>query len=266
METKINMVSFDVQQTTNNQMGGTYRHNERVDEVHKNPNIIQSQSHLNFHFKQCLDDNGNAISYAQAYKNMIDKGTIVERGLRDDATRLTNLIFDVNSDYFHQNGGHEFAKKYFTDAYNLACEMAGGERYIVSAVIHADEINLEATERIGTAYYKKNKDGTKEIDIPKTIKKGEPVWHYHMHVTTVPVVEKKIKFRKGHERAGEVKEVIAQVSHSKKWGGLAYIDTGDVDNKGKPIMERVTGYSKAWDKYADHMKDKGYEVERGVKN
>ena len=266
METKINMVSFDVQQTTNNQMGGTYRHNERVDEVHKNPNIIKEQSHLNFHFKQCLDDNGNAISYAQSYKNMIDKGTIVERGLRDDATRLTNLIFDVNSDYFHQNGGHEFAKQYFTDAYNLACEMAGGEQYILSAVVHADEINLEATERIGKAYYKKNKDGTKEIDIPKTIKKGEPVWHYHMHVTTVPVVEKEIKFRKGHERAGEVKEIIAQVSHSKKWGGLAYIDTGELDNKGKPIMERVTGYSKAWDKYADYMKSKGYEVERGVKN
>ena len=62
MSTKINMVSFDVQQTRPNQMGGVYRHNERVDEHHKNPNIIQSQSHNNFHFKQCVDDNGNPIT------------------------------------------------------------------------------------------------------------------------------------------------------------------------------------------------------------
>ena len=266
MTTKINMVSFDVQQTRPNQMRGVYRHNERVDEHHKNPNIIQSQSHNNFHFKQCVDDNGNPITYEQAYKSLIDKGTIVERGLQANATRLTNLIFDVNSDYFHQNGGYQFAKQYFADAYQLACDMAGGEQYILSAVVHADEISLEATERLGKAYYKKNKDGTKEIDIPKTIAKGKPVWHYHMHVTTVPVTEKVIKFRKGHERAGEVKEIIPQVSHSKKWGGLEYIATGDIDSKGKPIMERVTGYSKAWDRYAHHMQAKGYEVERGVKD
>ena len=50
-------------------------------------------------------------------------------------------IFDVNSAYFHNHGGYEFAKQFYADAYKAAVEIVGGEQYILSAVMHADEIN-----------------------------------------------------------------------------------------------------------------------------
>ena len=51
------------------------------------------------------------------------------------------LIFDVNSAYFHNHGGYEYAKQFYTDAYKAAVEIVGGEQYILSAVMHADERN-----------------------------------------------------------------------------------------------------------------------------
>jgi hypothetical protein len=51
-------------------------------------------------------------------------------------------------------------------------------------------------------------------------KYGHDVYHYHLHVIYIPVVEKECYFSKDNknpELAGKLKEVITQVSHSKKW-------------------------------------------------
>ena len=49
----------------------------------------------------------------------------------------------------------------------------GCEQYILSAVMHADEINRAMTEAL-----------------------GREVYHYHLHVVYVPVVEKQILWSK----------------------------------------------------------------------
>jgi hypothetical protein len=102
----------------------------------------------------------------------------------------------VNSDYFEQNGGYEFAKKFYEDAYQFAVKEAGSEDYIVSAILHADERNKELSERY-----------------------GHDVYHYHLHVVYVPVVQKEIRYTKraGQELAGKVKETIPQINHTDKW-------------------------------------------------
>lgn len=51
------------------------------------------------------------------------------------------LIFDVNSAYFYNHGGYEFAKQFYADAYEAAVKIIGSEQYILSAVMHADERN-----------------------------------------------------------------------------------------------------------------------------
>ena len=48
------------------------------------------------------------------------------------------LVFDVNSAYFERRGGYDYAKQFFAEAYNLAVKEAGGEQYVLSAVLHAD--------------------------------------------------------------------------------------------------------------------------------
>ena len=53
------------------------------------------------------------------------------RGLKADAVKYGELIFDVNSAYFHNHGGYEYAKQFYTDAYKAAVEIVGGEQYIL---------------------------------------------------------------------------------------------------------------------------------------
>ena len=53
-----------------------------------------------------------------------------------------------------------------------------------------------------------------------TEKDGRPIYHYHLHVVALPVVEKQIKWSKrckDKALVGTVKETVMQVSHSKKW-------------------------------------------------
>ena len=49
-------------------------------------------------------------------------GTISTRGLKSDATHYCELIFDVNSAYFDNHGGYEFAKQFYEDAYKAAVQ------------------------------------------------------------------------------------------------------------------------------------------------
>jgi hypothetical protein len=84
----------------------------------------------------------------------------------------------------------------------------------------------------------------------------------------VPVVQKEIYFKKNNkdpELAGKLKEVITQVSHSKKWPKQKQLDeNGEVKRnaKGKPIL--VNAYSLLQDHFFEHMREAGFlGFERG---
>jgi hypothetical protein len=87
-------------------------------------------------------------------------------------------------------------------------------------------------------------------------------------VTYIPIVDKEIYYRKNNknpELAGKLREVIKQVSHSKRWGKLKqYDEDGNIvrNSKGKPIL--LSQYSMLQDTFHDHMKDAGFGgFERG---
>ena len=48
-------------------------------------------------------------SYTDLFSQLETAGTISTRGLKSDATHYCELIFDVNSAYFDNHGGYEFA-------------------------------------------------------------------------------------------------------------------------------------------------------------
>ena len=163
---------------------------------------------------------------------MVGDGVISLRGLKPDARVFDELVFDVNSNYFENHGGYEYAREFFAEAYKLAIKEAGGEEYILSAVLHADERNKALS-----AQY------------------GKDIFHYHLHVVYIPVVDKEIYFKKNNpnpELAGKLKETIKQVSHSKKWP--RYKDDG----------HWVNSYSQLQDRFYEHMSNAGYDgFERG---
>lgn len=215
------------------------RHNERKNTGYKNADIIPERAKLNVHFKKC------AGTYTEIFDKMVADGIVSTRGLKQDAKVMDELIFDVNTAYFERHGGYEYAKRFFEEAYRLAVKEAGGEQYILSAVMHADERNKALSEEL-----------------------GRDVFHYHLHVIYVPVVEKEIKWSKRCKDptlVGTTKEVIHQVSHSKKWASEKALDeSGEVirNETGKAIL--IPSYSLLQDRFFEHMRAAGYrDFERG---
>ena len=220
-------------------IGNVQQHNEREKESYANQDIVPERTQLNVHFKK------PAGSYAEMFQKLKEDGVISTRGLKEDAFLYGELVFDVNTAYFHNHGGYDFAKQFYTDAYKSAIEIVGGEQYILSAVMHADERNRAMSDAL-----------------------GQDVYHYHLHVIYIPVVEKQIlwsKRCKDKSLVGTVKETIQQVSMSKKWASRPALDENGepiLSSKGKPILKK--SYSVLQDDFFRYMRDAGYDdVERG---
>jgi hypothetical protein len=215
------------------------RHNERKNESYYNGDIDISRAEMNIHYRQKFTPDGAPETYEQTFNRLLDNGTIVKRGLKPDAKVFAELVFDVNTGYFDEHGGYEFAKSFFDEAYRCAVKEVGSENYIISAVMHADERNSALSEQL-----------------------GRDVYHYHLHVVYVPVIQKEVYYRKDckdKEKAGTLKEVISQISHSKKWPIKV-----PVEREGKTIT--VNSYSLLQDRYFQHMRDAGFDnFERGVR-
>lgn len=207
------------------------RHIERKNQSYENMNVDLSQTPRNVHFKRCEDS-----TYSQHLDRLVEDGTVSLRGLKQDAKVFDEMIFDVNTAYFEDHGGYAYARDFYEEVFHFA-EEEYGPKNIVSAVMHADELNSALTEKL-----------------------GYPVYHYHLHVLALPVVEKEVRYSKrckDPELVGKVKEVIHQISHSKKWASPKV--TGE---DGKSHI--VKSYSLLQDRFFEHMRDAGFEdFERG---
>ncbi|MDO4521752.1 MAG: plasmid recombination protein [Eubacteriales bacterium] len=214
-------------------------HNEREKDTYSNQDIVPERSFMNIHFKAPTDD------YTAMFDQMESDGIISTRGLKAGASKFGEMVLDVNSAYFYNHGGYEYAKQFYADAYKAAAKILGGEEYILSAVMHADERNRAMSDAL-----------------------GEDVFHYHLHVVYIPVVEKEIRWSKrckDESLRGTVKEVIHQVSMSKKWESKPVLDeNGKIlrTKKGKTVLR--PSYSVLQDDFFEYMKAAGYtDVERG---
>ena len=217
----------------------TQGHNEREKESYSNQDIVPERTPMNIHFKT------PAAGYTEMFEQMVADGTISTRGLKADADKFGELVFDVNSAYFYNHGGYDFAKQFYEDAYKAAVKIVGGEQYILSAVMHADEQNRAMSDAL-----------------------GQDVYHYHMHVVYVPVVEKEVRWTKrckDPSLVGTVKERITQVSMSKKWESQPVLgeDGKPLKTKtGKAVLKQ--SYSVLQDDFFEHMRASGYtDVKRG---
>lgn len=214
-------------------------HNERQKDKYSNQDIVTERTAMNVHFKAPTAD------YAEMFEQLENEKVISTRGLKPDAVKYGELVFDVNSAYFYNHGGYEFARRFYADAYKAAVEIVGGEQYILSAVMHADEKNRAMSEAL-----------------------GQDVYHYHLHVVYIPVVEKQVlwsKRCKDKSLVGTVKEAIMQVSRSKKWESKPALDADGkpmLNAKGKTVLK--SSYSVLQDDFFRFMRSSGYEdIERG---
>ncbi len=218
---------------TQSTIGKCERHNERKNESYTNMNVDKARCDMNVHFKSCGE-----LTYNEQLNKLIAEKRVCMRGLKADAKVFDEVIFDVNTDYFETHGGYEYAKEFYEEAYRFAANLYG-EQNIISAVMHADELNIALTEQY-----------------------GKPVYHYHMHLVALPVVEKQIlwtKRCKDKALVGTVKETVNQISHSKKWKSPQAVDeNGNVlfNEKGKPVL--IPSYSILQDDFFNHMQNAGF--------
>ena len=212
-------------------IGKSERHIERKNQNYENMNVDLSQTPRNVHFQSCGD-----LTYNATLDKMIEDGSVSLRGLKPDAKLFDEMIIDVNTAYFEEHGGYDYACRFYEEVFRFAQKEYGPEN-ILSAVMHADELNSALTEKL-----------------------GYPVYHYHLHVVALPVVEKEVRYSKrckDPELVGKVKEVIHQISHSKKWASQKV-----TDEDGKSHI--IKSYSLLQDRFFEHMRDAGFEdFERG---
>ena len=239
---KTDMSCARVKTYTAAKIGASERHNERKNSDYGNVNVVPERIPMNVHFK----DPGEK-SYMDVLKEKEESGELSERGLKADAVIFDEIVFDVNTLYFEKNGGYEYAKQFFEEAYRFACTKYG-EQNIISAVMHADEINKAATDDL-----------------------GHDVYHYHMHLMAFPVVDKEVlwsKRCKDPALVGTVKEVVHQISHSKKWESKMQ----EIDENGEPVFRKNgkpkfrASYSVLQDEFFSHMTEHGFkDFERGAR-
>lgn len=231
---KINMTCARVKQYQSSDIGPAERHNERKNTSYDNLNVVPERIPYNVHFRST-----NGQSYMDRLRELESEGKVSLRGLRKDATLFDEIVIDVNTMYFEQNGGYEYAKAFYEEAVHFIENKFGAE-YVISAVMHADEINKAASDDL-----------------------GKPVYHYHLHAIVLPVVEKEIlwsKRCKNPELRGTVKEVIHQISHSKKWAS----NTPMVNENGEVILRKNgkpkyrPSYSILQDELFEHMQEHGF--------
>ncbi len=232
-EARPDMSCARVKQYQSSDIGAAERHNERKNDSYENINVVPERIPLNVHFRT------PPVSYMETLRAMEADGTLSTRGLRQDATLFDEIIIDVNTMYFERNGGYEYAKRFYEEAYHFL-ETKFNSEYVVSAVMHADEINKAASEDL-----------------------GKDVYHYHFHAVVIPVVEKEILWSKRCKDPvlrGTVKEVIHQVSHSKKWASTVPL----TDENGKPVLRKNgkpqyrASYSILQDELFAHMQEHGF--------
>ena len=214
-------------------VGKFERHIERKNDSYENMNVDLSRTPMNVSFKNCGE-----LTYNEHLDKMIGAGMVSLKGLKPDATVFDEMIMDVNTDYFEQNGGYEYACRFYEEAFHFAEKLYGKDN-IVSAVMHADELNTAMTEKY-----------------------GRPIYHYHLHIMALPVVDKEVRWTKrckNPELVGKVKEVIHQVSHSKKWKSEKALDENGnpiLNSKGKQVYH--ASYSILQDKFYEHMQEAGF--------
>ena len=168
---KADMSCARVKKYTASDVSKAERHNERKNETYENMNVIEERIPFNVHFKT-----PTAPTYMEQLKQMETDGLVSLRGLRKDATIFNEIVIDVNTMYFERNGGYEYAKQFYEEAFHFIEEKFGAEN-VISAVMHADEINIAATEEL-----------------------GKEVYHYHLHAILLYSILKEEKKTKGKAR------------------------------------------------------------------
>lgn len=112
------------------------RHNERLNHNYSNKDIDLSRTSENYYLKRI-----QAETYQQEFERIRTrqelKGNLRLHGEKQ-STVLCEFVITSDKDFFDRLGTDR-TKRFFQDAYDFVTAKAGGEQYVLSAVVHMDE-------------------------------------------------------------------------------------------------------------------------------
>ena len=114
-------------------LGGAYRHNERIFKNHSNKDIDPNRSHLNYE----LTDRDHSVSYEKQIKDYVNENKISNRAIRKDAVLCDEWIITSDKSFFEKLSEEE-TREFFETAKNYFAENYG-EDNIAYASVHLDE-------------------------------------------------------------------------------------------------------------------------------
>lgn len=122
-----------MQKMKSGNLGGAYRHNERIFENHSNKDIDPEKTHLNYE----LTDRDRSIPYDRQIKQYINDNKISKRALRKDAVLCNEWIITSDKAFF-ENMSPDQIKNFFETAKNFFAERYSNSN-IAYAMVHLDE-------------------------------------------------------------------------------------------------------------------------------
>ena len=112
---------------------GSYIHNDRRSKGHSNKDIDPTRTHLNFWCKK------NELTYIKEF-DKLKKEYDLKGIIRSNSIIMCEMIITSDNAFFNKIGLAE-TKRYFKESYKFVCDYKNlGEKYIVSATVHLDEM------------------------------------------------------------------------------------------------------------------------------
>ena len=237
-------------------LGGVYRHNERIFKNHSNKDIDPNRSHLNYE----LTDRDRSVSYEKQIKDYVNETKISKRAIRKDAVLCNEWVITSDKTFF-ESLDQEQTKKFFESAKNYFAEKYG-EANIAYASVHLDEstphmhlgiVPMKDGKLSSKALFG-NRDKLREIqdELPKYLNKQG----YHLQ-------RGELNSEKKHKTVAEFKQDMAGKELDEKlvseYGAPEYINeiTGEFMTEGE-YQENYKNFKETFGEYnvtEDDFKD-----------
>lgn len=236
-------------------LGGAYRHNERIFKNHSNKDIDPNRSHLNYE----LTDRDCSVSYEKQIKNYVNETKISKRAIRKDAVLCDEWVITSDKKFFedlNQEQVQEFfetAKKYFEEQY--------GKQNIAYASVHLDESTPHM--HMGVVPMKDGKLSSKAMFDREELKSIQDKLPKYMNEHGFEVERGELNSEKKHKTVAEFKQDMAVKELDEKlvseYGAPVYINetTGEFVTEGE-YQENYKDFKETFGEYnvtEDDFKD-----------
>ena len=236
-------------------LGGAYRHNERIFKNHSNKDIDPNRSHLNYE----LTDRDRSVSYEKQIKNYVNETKISKRAIRKDAVLCDEWVITSDKKFFedlNQEQVQEFfetAKKYFEEQY--------GKQNIAYASVHLDESTPHM--HMGVVPMKDGKLSSKAMFDREELKSIQDKLPKYMNEHGFEVERGELNSEKKHKTVAGFKQDMAVKELDEKlvseYGAPVYINetTGEFVTEGE-YQENYKDFKETFGEYnvtEDDFKD-----------